>query len=126
MVGEVKSFRDLVMWQKAHKLFLSTVKDVAKFPRSTVGRMVGDQLLRAVSSISANIAEGYGRHKGREFQHYLTMARGSTAEAQNWLINCKELGFMDEATFEERFRVCEEIISMINSTLSSLRRREVT
>ncbi len=118
----IKNFEDLVMWQKAHELFLKTARDVAKFPRSMVGRIMTDQLVRAVASIGANIAEGYGGHKGREFQHYLIMARRSAVEAQNWFINCRDLGFLDEATFERRYQACEEIITMINFALSSLRK----
>ncbi|MEW6189615.1 MAG: four helix bundle protein, partial [Actinomycetota bacterium] len=58
------------MWQKAHKLFLETVEDVNKFPKNKVADILAQQLLRSVSSISANIAEGFGKNKGKEFQRY--------------------------------------------------------
>jgi len=123
-MGKVRSFRDLVVWQKAHELFLHTVRDVEGFPRTRVARIMTDQLVRAVASIGANIAEGYGGHKGREFQHYLIVARRSAVEAQNWFINCKDLGLIDGETFERRYQSCDEIITMINFALSSLRRKD--
>ncbi len=57
----VRDFRDLIVWQKAITLFEHTVADVEKFPNTRAARIIEDQLLRCIGSISANIAEGYGR-----------------------------------------------------------------
>jgi len=60
----MKDFRDLIVWQKAMGLFEDVVKDAEKFPNTEVARIISNQVLRSVSSVSANIAEGYGRRKG--------------------------------------------------------------
>jgi four helix bundle protein len=54
---KVRSFRDLIVWQKAHKLILEIIKDVELFPNTQAAKIVIDQLLRSCGSISANIAD---------------------------------------------------------------------
>jgi len=56
-MAQIRNFMDLVVWQKAHRLFLEVVKDVEAFPSGLPGRVVADQLLRSSGSISANISE---------------------------------------------------------------------
>ncbi len=67
----MKDFRELKVWQMGMELFEEVVKDVESFPHIEVGKIIANQILRSVSSITANIAEGYGRRKGKEFEHYL-------------------------------------------------------
>jgi hypothetical protein len=64
-------YSDLVVWQKAHQLFLDIAEDVERFPNRKAAQVIADQILRSSGSISANIAEGNGRRKGREYEHYL-------------------------------------------------------
>jgi len=79
-------FTDLIVWQKSHKLFIDIVDDVDKFPNKRAAQIIADQILRSSGSISANITEGNARRKGKEYEHYLIIARGSLAETENWLI----------------------------------------
>lgn len=69
-----------MVWQKAHQLFLQLVHDVEGFPKSRAATIVADQLLRAVGSISANVAEGFGRRMGAEYVHYPAGDRDSVGE----------------------------------------------
>jgi four helix bundle protein len=121
-MADIKSFNDLLVWQKAHKLFLEIVKLVEKLPKNKVATVISDQILRSVSSISANIAEGYGR-RGKDYERFLTIARGSTTESEDWLIKLKDLGLMEEYIYEQFMGECENIIRMINGLLSSLRKQ---
>jgi len=75
-LGRIHDFRELIVWQKAHQLFLDIVRDIESYPITQTSRIIIDQLLRSCGSISANIAEGFGRRKGREYVHYLIIARG--------------------------------------------------
>jgi len=70
------SFEDLIVWQKAHQFFLDVVRDADAFNRSMAARVIANQVLRSASSISSNIAEGFGRRTGKEYTHYLIVARG--------------------------------------------------
>jgi four helix bundle protein len=86
----VKSFKDLLVWQKSRELSLDIY---ATF----VGcRDYGfkDQIQRASISIMNNIAEGYGRRSDRALAHFLIIARGSAAEVESMLTIATELTYL--------------------------------
>ena len=117
-VGEIRSFEDLIVWQKAHKNFLDVVRDVDNFAPSMAARVIANQMLRSASSISANIAEGFGRRTGKEYTHYLIVARGSTTETLDWYLKCRDLQLIDAAVFATRRATLEEILKMLNRMIS--------
>jgi four helix bundle protein len=79
---------DLIWKLPAYRLglFLSgrVAADVALVQANPTTRAAADQLFRAVGSIPANIAEGYGRSSGRERARYFEFALGSAREAREW------------------------------------------
>lgn len=101
-------------------LFEDVVKDVESFPKTEVGRIIANQVLRSVSSITANIAEGNGRRKGKEFQYYLYIARGSTKETIDWYEKLKRLGYIDVSNFEKREGVCQEMRAMLSKMIEAV------
>ena len=117
-MGEIRRFEDLIVWQKAHQLFLDVVRDVERFAANTVARIIANQVLRSASSISANIAEGFGRRIGKEYTHYLIVARGSTTETLDWYLKCRDLQLIDISVFEVRRMMLEEILKMLNRMIS--------
>jgi four helix bundle protein len=116
-MNNIQHFRELIVWQKAHQLFLDIVKDVELLPKTQTARVVIDQIIRSCGSISANIAEGFGRRKGKEYLHYLIIARGSTSETLNWLIKCVDIGWIDKGKFNIRESLIEEIMKMLNKMI---------
>lgn len=117
-MGEIRSFEDLIVWQKSHQLFLDVAGDVETFPNSRVATVIVNQVLRSSGSISANIAEGFGRRMGKEYTHYLIVARGSTTETINWYLKCRDLRLVSAGTFETRRSLLEEILKMLNKMIS--------
>ncbi len=115
----MKDFRELKVWQMGMTLFDEVVKDVEGFPRTDAGRIIANQIMRSVSSITANIAEGYGRRKGKEFEHYLYISRGSTNETIDWYEKLKRLGYIESAIFENREQKCQEIRAMLSKMIDS-------
>jgi four helix bundle protein len=63
---DIKSYRDLQVWQKAHELVLLVFRMTDKFPRTDQFGIVS-QVRRSASSVAANIAEGFGRGTTKEF-----------------------------------------------------------
>ena len=120
----MKDFRDLVVWQKAMRLFEDVVKDAEKFPNTEVARIISNQVLRSVSSVSANIAEGYGRRKGKEYEHYLYISRGSANESIDWYEKLKRLNYISEEAFAQREAICVEIRAMLTSMINKLENKE--
>lgn len=84
--GEIKTFRDLIVWQKAHEMDLRVIELVSSFPRAQPFWVIGDQLLRSCTSVSANIAEGHSSYRGKEYGKFLSYALRSAYETENWLL----------------------------------------
>ena len=118
----MKDFRELKVWQKAVAFFERVVNDVEKFPSSEAARVIANQVLRSTSSISANIAEGFGRHKGAEYVHYLYIARGSTNESLDWFEKIHRLGYIESDIFLEREKDLEEVRAMLTSMIDKIAR----
>jgi four helix bundle protein len=87
---EIKTFRDLIVWQKAHEMDLRVIELVAAFPRLQPFWVIGDQLLRASTSISANVAEGHSSYRGKEYGKFLGYALRSAYETENWLLKLQD------------------------------------
>jgi four helix bundle protein len=88
----VKSFRDLVVWQRSIQLSLAIYRLTAAFPVEE-RHGLSSQLRRAGVSVPSNIAEGYGRGSRKEYRQFLAIARGSTLEVQTQLTIARELSF---------------------------------
>ena len=75
---------------------------------------------RAAISITANIAEGFGRFHSKDKTRFYLMARGSSTELQNYLILCRDLGYITEETFNQlkinAFEGYKIICGLIKST----------
>ena len=118
----MKDFRDLVVWQKSIEVFEMTAKDVKTFPKTEIGRIIADQVLRSVSSISANIAEGYGRRRGSEYVHYLYIARGSANETIDWYEKLKRLKYVKRQSCEKMIDQLEQIRAMLTTMINKVSR----
>ena len=89
-----RNFKDLVVWQKAHRLVLSLYRASAGFPDDERYGLVS-QLRRAAVSVPANIAEGFRRQGKADKARFLNVAEGSLAECQYYLILTTDLGYGD-------------------------------
>ncbi|MBL7159864.1 four helix bundle protein [Candidatus Microgenomates bacterium] len=70
MRDKKKSYKDLIIWQKADQLFHMVADDVNNWPNVRVAKAISYQVLSSAGSISTNIAEGYGRGGSKEFRQY--------------------------------------------------------
>jgi four helix bundle protein len=103
-----QSFRDLVVWQKAHQFVLAVYRLTESFPdREKFGS--SHQMRRAAVSIPANIAEGFGKRSQAEKARFLNIAEGSLEECRYYLILTHDLGYGQTdsltATLEETSRL---------------------
>lgn len=105
MGGEIRSFRDLIAWQKAMALARLVYKASTDFPDSERFGLV-PQIRRAAVSIPSNIAEGYGRRRTQEYIRFLDIAKGSLCEVETQMILAHDLGMVKA----EQFHACEELI----------------
>lgn len=116
----MQDFRNLKVWQLGMLLFENIVKDISLFPQTEIGKIISNQILRSASSITANIAEGYGRRKGKEYEHYLYIARGSANETIDWYEKMKRLGYIDNEIYLVRMKTLQEIRAMLSGIINKL------
>jgi len=88
----VKSYKDLLVWQRSIQLSLAIYRLTSSFPAEERYGL-SSQLRRAGVSVPSNIAEGYGRGSRKDYKQFLAIARGSTLEVQTQLIIANELGY---------------------------------
>jgi four helix bundle protein len=85
-----------VAWQLSYELKCDVVAFTAIGPASRDVKYC-DQIRSASASASANIAEGFGRYRPREFARFLEFARGSLMETQNHVLDGRDRGYLDAA-----------------------------
>jgi four helix bundle protein len=92
---KIKSFEQLTVWQKSIEFCVLIYKNTDNFPSSEQFGLT-NQLRRASSSISANIAEGFGRRTKNDKLHFYTIAYGSLLEVKSFLYLAQKLGYLND------------------------------
>src|SRR6476620_11435279 len=104
----IERFEDLIAWQKARQLtkgvYLTSL--VGRFARDFV---MCDQIRRSAISVPSNIAEGFERGTRAQFQHFLSIAKGSCAELRTQLYIAHDIGYIDEPALHTFLRDAEEV-----------------
>ncbi len=117
-------YRDLIFYQKSQEVVKGVDQLIRTWSKTTQVPVISRQLFRAATSVGANIAEEHGRHQGKEYIHYLTIAQGSANEIDHWLhtaIDCK-LG--NESKCLKLIELNSEVSKMINTTIHTLKQRQ--
>ncbi len=76
---------------------------------------IGKQLVRAADSISANIAEGYGRYFYKESKQFYFYSRGSIQETKAWLSKCLRRNLIEFDKCEPLIELCKKLLLMLNA-----------
>ena len=95
----VMDYKELIVWQKAMQLFELTHRIAFANPR--IDFKLRAQFADAALSISANIAEGYGRRSIKEYIQFLYIALGSAAEVFTRAIGLQSIAHITTARFDE-------------------------
>ncbi len=124
MKTALKSYRDLLVWQKAMELVEAVYLLTGKL---RVGERYGlvAQMRRAAISIPSNISEGYGRSHRGDYLHHLSIANGSLKEVETQLLLCVRLGFVRNADIEKALKLADELGRMLASLMQRLRPRNL-
>lgn len=109
---EVNGFETLHTWQKSQDLAVQVYSVLKMFPNEEEFGLKS-QLRRASASISANIAEGYGRSSAKDQLHFLSIAYGSLLETKNFIYLAKRLEYIDESTMDELLELCKSCQKLI-------------
>lgn len=94
----IRHFTQLIAWQKNHNVALSIYKLTKNFPKEEQFGITS-QMRRAATSVTANIAEGFGRFHFKDRIKFYYQSRGSNMELQNHIILAKDLGYLTIENF---------------------------
>lgn len=92
-MANINTFKDLVVWQRAHKLVLLVYKVIEKLPDNEKFGLVS-QMRRVVVSVSSNVVEGFYRKTSKESLRFYNIANASLEELKYQLLICHDLNFL--------------------------------
>ena len=108
------SFEKLTVWQKSRKLSVSIYEVTKPFPDDERFGLIS-QMRRCAISISSNIAEGSGRHSGKDKARFTEIAFSSALELLNQIIIANDLQFISNKNQDVLRDSISEITAMLNS-----------
>ena len=123
MKKEIKNFYDLDAWKQAHILVVEVYRITENFPKEELYGIVS-QLRRAVSSITANIAEGFARYHFKDKIRFYYQARGSAAEVQNFLLIARDLKIINDEICKKLGEKSKEVQKLINGLIRSIEKQK--
>ena len=115
-MSKSKSFKDLIVWQKAHSLVLKIYKLSTDLPNDEKYGITS-QIKRCAVSVPANISESFGRIGLRDKIRFLYIANGSLEETKYFLILIQDL---DIVSTRECFSIAEEVSKLLNAYIRKM------
>ncbi len=119
-MGKIKSYKDLLIWQKGIEITEKVYLITNNFPQNELFSLT-NQIRRASVSISSNIAEGFGRNSTKSYMNFLKISRGSLYELETQLIIADRLNYISD---NELLKSINDLLSeegkMINSYINKL------
>jgi four helix bundle protein len=116
----MKDFRQLLVWDRAHRFTLSVYSATRSFPKEEQYGLT-NQLRRAASSIPTNIAEGCGKSSNADFNRYLQIAFGSANETEYHLLLARDLQILQHPIYADLQADLIEIKKMLAALISKVR-----
>ena len=118
------SFEELEVWKKSRELRIGISKLVEKFPTEEKYRL-NDQLIRASRSVTANIAEGFGRFHFQENIQYCRQSRGSLFEIIDHLTCAFDEKYIDKEQLLNFKNDIHNILKILNGYILYLKSAKI-
>jgi len=115
-------FEDLEFYQLA----LEVMAKVHEFSKSLPPEEKFDmfsQIRRSSKSVTANIAEGYGRYHYLDSLRAYSIARGELNETLSHLINAKVLNYLEQSAFQDLYALIRKTEQLLNGYMAYVRRQ---
>lgn len=122
ILGTIKNFEDLEIWQKSRILCQNINLHCLKNPKFYQHDKF--QIDRSSASIMDNIAEGFEREGNKEFCNFLTMSKGSAGEVRSQLIRAFDRGYLNEQIFNSLNAETVMISKMLSGFITYLKNSE--
>ncbi len=114
-----KGFRDLDCYKYGRELRQSVAKIILQFPKDERFELAS-QIKRSSRSVTANIAEGYGRYTYSDTRHFFIISRGSVTETIEHLITAFDENYISDETLKIEISKCEMVFKLINGFIAYL------
>ena len=118
-MSEIRSYKDLLIWQKGIELTEKVYLLVKSFPSEEIYSLTS-QIKRSVISIPSNISEGYGRSSTKNYIQFLRISRGSLYELETQLIISGNLNYIQKETQIKMIEELNTISRMIQGLIKSI------
>ena len=118
-MGTIKSFEDLDVWRIGREIRRDMYELTTDFPKHEQYGL-SHQIRTAAVSLTANIAEGYGRFHFKENIQFCRIARGSAYELLDHLIACKDQGYIDENQHKDLSVKLLRFVQLVNGYIRSI------
>ncbi len=112
----MKTYKDLIVWQKSIELVKEIYTLTDKFPKEEIFGLTS-QMRRCAVSIPSNIAEGKMRTSTKEFSRFLYISYGSGAELETQIIIAKNLNKTNSLSYDRVDLLLEEVMRMLNALI---------
>ena len=118
-MSEIKSYQDLIVWQKAMDLVVLVYQATRLFPKEELYGLTS-KVRRAVVSIPSNLAEGHARKSRAEFLNFVSIAQGSRAEVETQIMIAVRLSYIHQTKAQPMQHLLLEIGKMLNTLKTRL------
>jgi four helix bundle protein len=117
--GPARTYRDLLMWQKAHKFVLEVYRLSRAFPKDELNGLTA-QTRRAATSMVVNIVQGVRKRSNVDKVRFMNIAQESADECEYCMVLAEDLGYVN--TGEARKNLTE-VSRLLNSYATAINRR---
>ena len=114
------TFKNIKVWEKAHKLVLEIYKTTKGFPSSEKYGLTA-QLRRSAASVATNIVEGYKRRSDKEFAYFLNIADASLEESKYHILLSYDLKYLKKEEYSALSELTDEVGKMLFGFQKKLR-----
>jgi four helix bundle protein len=115
----VRTYRELVVWQKAMDTIELVYRISEQFPKVEIYGLTS-QMRRAAISVPSNIAEGQGRKSTKDFLKHLSIAYGSLLELETQIQIAARLNYVGQDDCQHVFEATGEVGRLLNGLMNSL------
>jgi four helix bundle protein len=121
----IRSYRDLIIWQKSVELVTHIYVITKNFPyKETYGLTL--QIRKCAISIPSNIAEGYGRNSTQDYIRFLNISIGSLYELETQILIAFNLKYISIESLNKLNDNCKEIERMSCSLINKIKSKNIT
>ncbi len=121
--NSLKDFISLEAWKKGNEIKMMFYKEIIPLLSEEEKFNLGSQIRKAAISITANIAEGYGRFHYKEGIQFYRISRGSLYELKDHLMSCYNLHFITKDLYTKGIKLIEEAKVMLNGFITYVRKQ---